>query len=177
MQPSVYRFVVTTDNIKMVYRCHFPPLCTSEPSTAAFSLDQGSGHSVFLHGLACVTWTICLLIYKQSFHLLVWLFWSKNSVVTQVQEVQQGNLVETDKRPTEVDHNHEPMNQNLFLTAWLMAAVRSICMCPWRFSALRSRVAKSPEAISGRVSIFTGPPWIGRERRGGERVFVCKLVC
>lgn len=141
------------------------------------SVMQLAGHSVFLHGLAylAVPWTVWgPLIYKHSFCHLVWLFWSKSSsVVTNVQEVQQGNGAETDKRPTKADHNHEPMNHNLFLSAWLMATVSSICMCLWRFLALRNRVAKSPEAISGPVSIFTGPAWIGRETRGREREREC----
>lgn len=60
----------------------------------------------------------------------------------------------------------------LLLSAWLMVTEHSICICLWRFRALRNRVTRSQGAISGPVSIFTKQSWIGR---GGG--YLCVSLC
>lgn len=84
-----------------------------------------------------------------------------------VQELQERNTILQQKKAHESSTSKSQWIKALFLSAWLMVMVDSIYIRLWKFSALRNRVTKSLEAISGPMSIFTVQSWIGPERRWG----------
>lgn len=137
-----------------------------------FSADGQSLY--FWYGLACVAvpWTVWPLIYKHPFHFLVWLFRSKNSsIVTKVQEVQQGNGAETDERPTTADHNHQPMNLNRFKC--LINGDAALYLYVSEDSQPCGIELPSLQRQSLAPCLFL-QDWL--REKGGERVFVRKLV-